>query len=70
MENKELLEDELGRYENKWVAILESEQKIVGSGNDAFEAKRDAEANGYLEIRLLRVPKFDTAYVFYVSSGE
>ena len=30
---------ELPNYENRWVAILENEDKVVGSGSDAFEAK-------------------------------
>jgi hypothetical protein len=45
------------------VAILESKREIVGSGNDAYEAKLDAEANGYPEVVLLKVPRFDRAYI-------
>ncbi|MGH9764054.1 MAG: DUF5678 domain-containing protein [Blastocatellia bacterium] len=37
---------ELLNYENKWVAFLEPDEKIVGSGDDAYEAKMDAERNG------------------------
>jgi hypothetical protein len=39
-------------YAGKWVAILESEQKVVGSGNDAYEAKVDAERKGYADTAL------------------
>lgn len=34
---------ELLSYENKWVALLKPDEKIVGSGNNAYEAKLDAE---------------------------
>jgi hypothetical protein len=64
MENKDPLEDELGKYENKWVAILESEQKIVGSGDSAREAKIQAESNGYPEIALFKVPSLSRYYVY------
>jgi hypothetical protein len=63
MESLDPLQEELAQYEDKWVAILESKRKVVGSGNDAYEAKLDAEANGYPEIVLLRVPRFDRAYI-------
>jgi hypothetical protein len=63
MESLDSLQEELGQYEAKWVAILESERKIVGSGDDAYEAKHDAEANGYPEIVLLKVPRFDCAHI-------
>jgi len=46
---------ELLDYEDRWVAILESADRIVGSGADAYEAKQDAERNGYPEVILLRV---------------
>ena len=63
METDEPLEEQLGRYEDKWVAILESEQRVVGSGDNAYDAKVNAEANGYPETTLLKVPRFDTVYV-------
>ena len=49
------LQEQLGQYEDKWVAILERIQTIVGSGNDAYEVKLDAEANGYPDIELFKV---------------
>ena len=64
MESLDPLEEELGRYEDKWVAILEPEHKIVGSGDDAYEAKLNAEANGYPDIVLLKVPRFDRAHIY------
>ena len=57
MEAKDQLEDELGQYENRWVAILESEKRIVGSGDTASQIKGESESNGYTETTLFRVPR-------------
>jgi hypothetical protein len=61
MENPDLSRQLLD-YENKWVALLESEDRIVGSGDDAYEAKMDAERNGYPEVILLRVRDTNSYY--------
>jgi len=63
-ETAQSIEEELGKYEDQWVAIFEPDQKIVASGCDAYEAKQNAIANGYPKVRLLRVPRFDTTYAF------
>jgi hypothetical protein len=52
---------QLEKCENKWVAIDESEEKIVGVGDDAFEATEDAQRHGYQETILFKVPSFDVA---------
>jgi len=57
------ISDQLEKYENKWVAIDESLEKIVGVGNDAFEATKDAEDHGYQETILFKVPSFDSALI-------
>jgi hypothetical protein len=54
---------QLEKYENKWVAIDESEEKIVGVGDNAFEATEDAERRGYQDTVLFRVPSFDAALI-------
>jgi len=54
---------QLEEYENKWVAIDESEEKIVGVGDDAFEATEEAQRNGYQETILFKVPSFDVALI-------
>lgn len=54
---------QLEKYENKWVAIEESEEKIVGVGDNAFEATEDAERHGYHETILFKVPSFDSALI-------
>lgn len=51
-------------YENKWVAIVEVDGKetIVGSGDDASEATRQARSRGFLETILFKVPSFHVSY--------
>jgi uncharacterized protein DUF5678 len=57
------LSGEIAKYEDKWIAIDESEEKIVGVGDNAFEATTDAEQKGYPETILFKVPSFDSAFV-------
>jgi hypothetical protein len=57
------ISDQLPEYENKWIAIDESEEKIVGVGNDAIEATKDAEEKGYQNTILFKVPSFDAALI-------
>jgi len=57
------LSGEIAKYEDKWIAIDESEEKIVGVGDDAFEATAEAEQNGYQETILFKVPSFDSAFI-------
>lgn len=54
---------QLENYKNKWVAIDESQEKIVGVGNDAFEATHDAERHGYPDTILFKVPSFESALI-------
>ena len=51
-------------YENKWVALAEVDGKesVVGSGDDATEAAREAKARGFLNAILFRVPSFHISY--------
>ena len=51
------------KYEDKWIAIGGSEEKIVGVGDSALEATEDAERNGYQETILFKVPSFDAALI-------
>ena len=64
MDTKDPLENELGKYENKWVAISEPERRVVGSGNNAIEAKADAEAKGYTDTALFKVRASGKMYVY------
>ena len=61
---KDPLEDELGKYENKWVAILESERRVVGSGESAKDAMADAKAHGYEDTALFKVRSHGKLYVY------
>ncbi|OLE51528.1 MAG: hypothetical protein AUG51_22355 [Acidobacteria bacterium 13_1_20CM_3_53_8] len=57
--------NELAKYEDKWVAIANNggEETIVGSGDDAVEAMREAEEKGFPDAALLKLRRFDRAYV-------
>ena len=60
---QEKLLEELRSYENKWVAILKLDERIVGAGDDALQAKLDAEGKGYRDFILLRVFPFNASYI-------
>ena len=66
-EKKKSLEDDLMNYENKWVAILEDEERVVGSGDTPIQAKADADANGYTETALFKVQPFGKYFVYPLS---
>ena len=57
--------EELRKHENQWVAIHESgeTETIVGSGLNAVEAAREAEAKGFSDTVLFKVLPMDQAYV-------
>jgi len=57
------LSPEIEKFEDKWIAIDESAEKIVGVGDNALEATADAEQNGYHETILFKVPSFDSAFI-------
>ncbi|HXU39799.1 MAG TPA: DUF5678 domain-containing protein [Blastocatellia bacterium] len=61
-EEKKSLEDDLMNYQDKWVAILEDEERVVGSGETPIQAKAEAEANGYTETALFKVQPFGKFY--------
>ena len=54
----------IGNFENKWVAIAEVDGKeaVVGSGDDATQATREAKAKGFFETYLFKVPSFHVSY--------
>ena len=68
-QEKQELSYELMKYENRWVAILEPEERIVGAGSDAYEAQQDAERNGYSEVLLLRVRSVENSYAFKLENA-
>jgi Family of unknown function (DUF5678) len=54
---------DLTKYEDKWVALSESEGKVVGVGEDAHEAQMEAQKHGYKEPVILKVPSSDYGYI-------
>lgn len=52
--------NDLNKYINKWVAFEDNgSDKVVGVGNDAVEAKKDAKKKGYTgELVLFKVFPF------------
>lgn len=54
---------ELQKYEDKWIAIDEREERVVGVGDNAFEATAEAEKLGYADTILFKVPSFDCAFI-------
>ena len=61
----------LRQHENRWVAFIEDEgsEIIVGSGTDAVEAMAEAEAKGYPDAVLFKVPPFNTTLIPLISQS-
>lgn len=57
--------DLIKNHEHQWVAIDERDgvEFIVGHGNDAVEAARDAEAKGFPDALLFKVPSFTSTFI-------
>jgi hypothetical protein len=57
--------NEMEKHENQWIAFVRSNgaEVIVGSGDDAVDAMAQAEAKGFPDAILLRVPPFDRGYI-------
>jgi hypothetical protein len=60
---KNPLPENLKNYENKWVALSEDTEKILGVGNDAVEAINDAKRKGYSEVVLYKVLPNNSYYI-------
>lgn len=56
---------ELEKHENKWIAFIElnGAETVVGSGDDAVEAMREAEKRGFADAVLMKVPPFDRGII-------
>jgi hypothetical protein len=54
---------DLRQYENQWVALAEPNNRVVGSGADAVEASKAAEASGYKDYTLFKVFPFGKFYI-------
>ena len=55
------------KYKGKWVALLEDQITVVGSGKTAKQALTEAEANGHKKTFLTRIPEKDIAFVGFFS---
>ncbi|OHA72999.1 MAG: hypothetical protein A3A27_00780 [Candidatus Wildermuthbacteria bacterium RIFCSPLOWO2_01_FULL_47_18] len=55
--------EQLKPYENKWVALDDETKEVVGSGQDAAQALREAEHRGHKDPTLFKVLPFRGAYV-------
>lgn len=64
MKTQEQLLEQLKKYENKWVALKEGKE-IVASGEDALQAKREAEKKGFKDAVLFKVMQFSSGYAPY-----
>lgn len=53
-------------HENQWVAIIETDgiEFVVGTGQTAVEAAKDAAAKGHPQAMLFRVPSSDVRFVY------
>ena len=65
IDNETAFADLIREYEDQWVAIDERDgvKVIVGSGKDAVEAAQAAEAKGFPDAALLRVPSFSSTFI-------
>jgi hypothetical protein len=59
--------EQIKQYENKWIALTHPDEEIVGSGDDAAQALRDAETKGYTDVFLYKLFPFDQ---FYIGSND
>ena len=51
------------KYRGLWVALLDDEQTVVGSGKTAKEALEKAQRKGYKKPILIRMPEKLVAYI-------
>jgi hypothetical protein len=58
--------DVIKDFENQWVAITEKDgvEFVVGAGETAVEAVREATNQGYPQAMLFRVPTFKARLIF------
>jgi hypothetical protein len=62
--------DLVKEYDNQWIAFVEREgvRVIVGSGRNAVEAVAEADAKGFPDAILFKVPSLRTSFVPLVSA--
>ena len=57
--------DAVKEYDDQWITFIEENgiRRIVGSGRNAVEAVASAEANGFREAILFKVPSLRASFV-------
>lgn len=62
--------DAVKEYDNQWITFIERDgmRVIVGSGRNAVEAVAEAEAKGFPDAILFKVPSLRTSFVPLVSA--
>jgi hypothetical protein len=57
--------DAVKEYDNQWITFIERDglRVIVGSGRNAVEAVADADAKGFPDAILFKVPSLTTSFV-------
>jgi hypothetical protein len=62
--------DLMAKYENQWIAFVEKDgmRVVVGTGADAVAANASAEANGFPDAVLFKVPSLRASFIPLVSS--
>lgn len=57
--------DAVKEYDDQWIAFIEKDgvRVIVGSGHNAVEAVAAADANGFPDAILFKVPSLRTSFV-------
>ena len=65
IDNETAFAELVREYEDQWVAVDDRDgvKFIVGSGKDAVEAAQAAEAKGFPDAGLLRVPSFGSTFI-------
>jgi len=65
IDNETAFAELIREFEDQWVAIDDRNgvKFIVGSGKDAVEAAQAAEAKGFPDAALLRVPSFSSTFI-------
>ena len=53
---------QLTEFEDQWVAINESGDKVVASGASIFEVDKEAERLGHNNVFLFKVPRSDHGF--------
>lgn len=57
------MSSQFAEHEDKWVAINETDNTIVATGDSIFEVDQKAEKKGYDNVLLFKVPRSDVGFI-------